>query len=104
MKREQEIQSEIIEWLKSHGVLVWKCNLGGIRFAGRGMGKNPMKGFPDLGACHDGRLIAIEVKRYDGRMSPEQLEWKRRLEKAGAIVIVATSIESVRRHFEEEAS
>lgn len=96
VKREQEIQREILAFLEGRGVLAWKCNLGGVRFAGRGRGRNPMKGFPDIGVCYEGRTIAIEVKRPDGRLSPEQLEWKQKLEAAGAIVIIATSVESVR--------
>lgn len=96
---EADIQAEIFSWLKAHGYCAWRCNLGGVRRSGKGWSKNPMAGFPDLGAVHwrlGGRLIAIEVKRTGGVISAAQSDWHRRLAAAGALVIVATTLEQVR--------
>jgi hypothetical protein len=54
-----------------------------------------MKGFPDIAGLFNGRFFAIEVKRPDGRMSPEQEVWRGRLEAKGCLYVVATSVADV---------
>lgn len=47
------------------------------------------KGFPDLALAHaSGRFILAELKGAAGRLSPEQVEWIRRLSLAGVEVHV----------------
>ena len=41
---------------------------------------NSPAGFPDLVLVRNGYLIFAELKSEDGKMTPEQLEWKRELE------------------------
>ncbi len=97
--KESDIQSAILDWLRWNGFVAWKTYLGGIRSRGRGGGgwaKNPMKGFPDIGAVKGGRFFALEVKTPAGSMSPEQLEWKTRLEDKGVIYVIATSVDVAR--------
>ena len=47
-----------------------------------------------------GWMMLIEVKRRGGKTSPEQLERHQELRNAGAVVIVADSLESFIRQFE----
>lgn len=96
---EQEIQREIMDFLEARGVLCWRVHMGGVRVKG-GRVPNKAAGFPDLCAIverHLGRLVAIEVKKpSDRKLDPKQVEWKQRLEAAGCLHVVATSIEDVR--------
>lgn len=95
--KEQDIQRDILTWLKARGVVCWKCDLGGVRVAGGKRAKNPMKGFPDIALVipPTGRLATIEVKRDDGRMSPEQLRWMEILMGKGVTYILARHLNDV---------
>src|SRR5262245_20432134 len=55
------------------------------------------KSWPDISAViKSGRLLAIEVKSATGRFKPGQPEMLAALVKAGALVIVARSIDDVK--------
>jgi hypothetical protein len=53
------------------------------------------KGLPDILACWQGRLIAIEVKTGKGRLTPEQRREHEALRAAGAVVLVGNAVEVV---------
>ena len=53
------------------------------------------KGLPDILACWQGRLIAIEVKTGKGRLSPEQKREHEALRTAGAVVLVGNAVEVI---------
>lgn len=54
------------------------------------------KGCPDiLGQLHDGRVLAIEVKRPSGAIKPEQAIFIEKASRAGACAFVARSVEDV---------
>lgn len=59
------------------------------------------KGTPDRFFIVKGRSGFVEVKKPGGLLSPEQIERHRELRKAGAVVIVAHSVESFARQYEE---
>lgn len=69
---------------------------GAVVFAIHG-GDNPFQevGIPDLLACLEGRFIGVECKLPGEKLRPVQEVVIRRLEKAGALVVVATSVEDV---------
>ena len=99
MQTEQEIQREILQYLKKTGYLAEKVHMGSMR-VGRGRAKNPLSGFPDILAVAKNRkgvLVGIEVKTVSNKLSEEQEAWRERLEKNGAIHIVARSLEDVIR-------
>jgi hypothetical protein len=56
-----------------------------------------MKGVPDIILIRrgSGRFVGLEVKRVDGRLSPEQVEFGRACEEAGGEYHVVRSIEEV---------
>lgn len=60
---------------------------------GSGMGRN---GLPDIVAVYHGRALAIECKSPTGRLRPLQLHELGRARHAGAIGIVARSVDDVR--------
>jgi len=49
------------------------------------------KGLPDILACWQGRLIAIEVKTGAGRLTPPQRREHEALRTAGAVVLVGNA-------------
>ena len=46
-------------------------------------GTGDFKGFPDLVLVRDTRLLFTELKKDDGEMSPEQIDWMADLWKVG---------------------
>lgn len=95
---EADIQRQIMAYLDIRRILWWRVPLGAMRIGGGRRVKNPMKGFPDLAFVIGGvgRLGVIECKLpKKGKWYPEQLEWRERLEAAGVIYIVGTSLEAV---------
>jgi hypothetical protein len=53
------------------------------------------KGIPDLCACKWGVTVWIEVKRNDGKLSPQQQRFGQMISDAGGLYIVARSVEYV---------
>ena len=99
--KEVYIQRAILDLLVWRGFLAWReqsipvpirrgSKIVGLRKA------DPHKvGMPDIFALKGGRLLAIEVKSATGKPSPEQFEWKEKLERAGALHLFARSVEEV---------
>ena len=54
-----------------------------------------VKGLPDLIGCFGGRFLAIEVKRKNGKVSPEQEAMIARINRAGGLAFVARDLETV---------
>ena len=79
---ESAIQKKISTWLTTQGWCVKVINAN-------------KRGTPDLLACIDGRLVAVEVKRPGGRLSKIQEAQLQNIRDAGGIAIVATSVDDV---------
>ena len=95
--KESDIQAAILEWLLWNGVFAWRNYTGPIL---RGFGKtlcpNPAAGSPDImGVLPGGRMLGIECKTPTGKLSPEQKHFLAHMEKNGAMVIVARSLDDV---------
>lgn len=99
--KEVDIQRCILENLRWRGILAFRCQPAAIprREGGRIIGLrkgDPFNvGMPDIICVIQGRFVGIEVKFAFGRQSPEQCDWQRRIERAGAIYILARSWEDV---------
>lgn len=65
----------------------WTCKLAG------GMYQRP--GLPDLIACKDGRMVAIEVKTGRAKLSAQQEQEIQRLAAAGCLTMVVASVDGV---------
>ena len=97
-EKEKEIQARILSWLEAAGHLHWKMHVAGMRFSGKGRGRNPLTGHPDIaGVLKSGRYFAIEVKQPGAKLKPHQSEWRRDLEANGVLYIVATCVDDVAR-------
>lgn len=82
---EKQIENKIKKLLTNSGAYFFKHF--GCKFSRAGV--------PDLIACLNGRFIAIEVKRTDGKLSELQKIHIQQIEDAGGIAIVARSVEEV---------
>lgn len=82
---ESRIVAKIRIFLEDEGVFVFKIH-GGPQM---------MVGLPDLIACVNGRFFGIEVKQPGQKPTVRQLYVHRQIERAGGVVITATSVEEV---------
>lgn len=90
--REQELVRQVRDLLALLGA--WHMRNVGLLEAQRGL--------PDIVACYQGRFIAIECKGARGRLRPEQERQLAELRRAGALCIVARSLEDVIEELERE--
>ena len=73
---------------------VWRNQSGKVQVRGAWMTLAPV-GSPDIvGHMRDGtgRFVGIDVKLTDGKVSPEQIEWKKRMAEDGCVCGIATSV------------
>lgn len=95
--KERDIQRAIIEWLELHKIPVMRVNNMGVPLK-NGKWRPPReKGLPDLIACVKGRMVAIEVKAPGKKPTRFQEAFLKRLDDAGALTIVASSVEFVEK-------
>jgi hypothetical protein len=96
---EKHIQRQILEYLDLKGIFAWRNNSGAVfsEYKGRKrMIRYGLKGSSDiLGILNDGRFLAIEVKKPDGKPTTEQLEFIDRINKNGGLAFIARSITEV---------
>ena len=92
---EAQTQAAILDWLAWHGYPAARTQAGAIETASGHYARQAPEGWPDITACVDGRFVAIECKAPRGRLRPSQVEMRARLEAAGALYIVARSVEDV---------
>ena len=100
MGKETDIQRDVIVYLNTMGFLVWRNHLQGIKVNGRRI-KNPNAGQPDVWAVRRGRLLGIEVKTEDGRLSDDQIAWIERAQKYSVPIIIVHSISELRETLAE---
>jgi len=90
----------------SNGIFAWRNQSQGTYDVGAGRYRavnqiGAIKGVPDiLGILRDGRLLAIEVKTANGRVSPEQAAWIERANHLGAVAFVARSLDDVKKELQ----
>jgi hypothetical protein len=93
---ENEIQRAVFSHLRSRGkpgIEAWHPKNGGIHQRGRHAGINSglgvVSGIQDVHILDAGQLYCLELKSCRGKLSPEQIEMRPRMQRAGAIVGVA---------------
>lgn len=94
---EAQVQATIVQWLELKGYVFtvtdaersWNRN-GTVRRKRR-----IVRGWPDLTLVIEGRAVFVEVKSSKGRLSPEQIACHARLREAGALLILARSLDDV---------
>lgn len=96
-KEENAIQNAIMEYLTIKNIFHWRNNTTPIydptRKCFRKM--NSMKGVPDIICIIKGQFVGIEVKKPDGKQSPDQKIFEKECNKNGGKYILARSVEDV---------
>lgn len=96
--REKDIQRQVMDYLRVRHIPAMETH-GMHHIPGGGMRiiRPFKKGTPDIVGClpWNGRMFQIEIKDADGRVSPEQRDVMAEYKGAGALVLVARSVEDV---------
>jgi len=87
---EQDILSQIRDWLRIHGHFVVRIQ--------QGLGAH--KGISDLIAVGHGKTVFIEIKTDKGKLSEHQESFRDHVESGGGTYIVARCIEDVQELIE----
>lgn len=92
---EAEIQATLCAYLRYRGIPHTISNADqAFNQAGQQIRKLT-PGWPDVTGCYQGRLLALEVKSHTGKLRRAQAEVLNRLWEAGAIVVIARSLEDL---------
>ena len=96
---EQQIQKQILDYLRYRGIFCWKNNTAGIFVRSRNTFiPSHAPGVADiLGILKDGRFLAIEVKAAKGKVAPHQQAFLDEIAARGGVAFVARSIEDVQQ-------
>ena len=95
---ERDILKAILQYLRLHPRVAFagRFNRGAMVAGFRYVSFNSVAGFPDIhGLMADGRALYVEVKRPKGRVLAEQREFLAMAHDAGALVILARSVDDV---------
>lgn len=105
---ETQIQAAILDWLRWHKIHAWRCQAvpvpvrRGNAIVGLRRANPETIGIPDILGVYKGRLFAVEVKTAVGRLRPEQIEWKEKLESNGALWTIARSVDDIAAFIKEK--
>ena len=98
-RRPKKVQPPVTEEYVVQQVLAmakrnWRDDMWWYRTRGSRYSRS---GVPDLLFCVRGRLVGIEMKRENGRVSPLQRNCLERIAAAGGLAVVACSLQYVER-------
>ena len=99
-QKESSLSSQIAEYLRGRGIYNERLNSGRVETQSGYWITLCERGTPDRLAIVRGQAIFIETKTLGKKPTPEQLEKRDELKRAGAIVIVAGSYEQFIYHFD----
>lgn len=101
---EDQVISVCTPFLKQEGWTSHTLFTGGIPLGSGRYATNPCKGIPDRICFHQqtGKMLWIEFKKsHGGIISPEQQYWHTQLRKAGCVVFLVNSLESLKEQYNE---
>lgn len=97
---EAEIQATILEWLRFKGI-PHTITEAKRSFNEHGqLVRRIARGWPDVTGCYQGRMLALEVKSAIGKLRQDQAAVLHALWQAGALVVIARSLDDVISGFE----
>ncbi len=92
-RSEKSIQSSILRWLVSTGLLHWRQSAGLLKVGRKKIRLGP-SGIPDILVVvgENGHLLGLEVKSATGKQRPTQVEFQKKMEAAGATYRIVRSV------------
>lgn len=106
--KEIDIQNAILAWLSwQKGCMAWRNKSTGVYDSTKKIflkDRSPfvIKGVPDILGIWKSCPLAIEVKRPNGKPSPEQKAFIERFRANGGIAFIAHSVEEVKAYLETQ--
>jgi len=93
VKKESQIQSEVLKFLRAQGCFVFKWGVSGTYLPATGKFiPSTFKGAPDIGWLYKGRFIGVEVKTLTGKQSPIQEAFEKWMEDNGGEYYIVRSL------------
>jgi len=86
---ERDVLNGCLRYLETRGIYHWRNNTGAVQIRPGQFMRFGKKGSSDiLGILPGGRLLAVETKAPNGRLSPEQKEFLDNARELGALALV----------------
>ena len=94
---ESAVLSQCLAWLHVRGIFAWRNNIGAAKTEDGRFVRFGIPGASDIiGVLPGGRFLAVECKRSTGgRVSDQQKAFLEKIEKAGGLAVIATSLEDL---------
>ncbi len=90
--REWVIQSEILAWLETTGLMFWRQNSGTMFKCGRKIFLGPVGGADISLLSPLGRFCGLEVKTVVGKPNRDQVSYAKRLTDSGGLYFIVRSL------------
>ena len=103
-EKEKDVQRSIMDYLELTGAFYYRNNSGAFIMPetathARRFFRAGAVGSPDIVIVRNGKYIGCEVKGTDGKQSDDQMDFARRLIKAGGEYILARSLDGFIEQF-----
>jgi hypothetical protein len=99
---ERDVLYAVSGYLFVKGIFHWRNNTGAYKEGSRYIRYGAPGSSDIIGICPDGRFLAVECKRpRGGRLTEKQREFLGRVNAAGGVGIVATSVEELEKQLKE---
>jgi len=92
MTPEGKIKHASLKFLKQRGIYCWNNPTGAVKIRGEWFHFGKAGSSDILGILPGGRMLCVEVKTRQGRVSPEQREFLNTIKKHGGLACVVHSV------------
>jgi len=96
---ENAVQKACLDFLRLSKVFAWRSNNTAVYDSTRGCYRSHagIKGLPDICGLLPNAALFVECKSATGKISPEQAAFHAQARALGAVVIVARSVDDLRK-------
>jgi hypothetical protein len=99
---EGQVLASCLRYLKIRGIYHWRNSVGSVQVRPGQWYRFGKVGSSDiLGVLPGGKILAVEIKAPDGRLSPEQREFLETVRGLGGLAIIARSWTDVDQELRE---
>ena len=91
--KETQLVKQILDFCRMRGLLFYRTQSGMIPTPTGGLIKMATAGTCDITGCQNGKFVAVECKVGKNTQTPSQVEFQRKVEKAGGEYWLVYSID-----------